>query len=89
MCEALRELMKPEFDAAIQQNTLAVTRDVTAAVTRDVTAAVTRDVTAAVTRDVKEMDIRTLAGNLMAENPLLNEEDALSRAKSLLSVGSC
>ena len=73
MCEALRELMKPEFDAVIQQNTLDVTRDVTAAVTRDVTAAATK----------------TIAGNLMAENPLLKEEDALSRARKLLSVGSC
>ena len=47
MCDALKELMRPEFEeelaAELKNNTDRVTRDVTNRVTRDVTQRVTQD----------------------------------------------
>ena len=58
MCDALKELMRPEFEeeleAELKNNTDRVTRDVTNRVTRDVTRRVTRDVTRRVTQDVTQ-----------------------------------
>ena len=74
MCDALKELMRPEFEeelaAELKNNTDRVTRDVTNRVTRDVTRRVTRDVTRRVTQDVTQR---------------VAQDTAVSNIKSLMS----
>ena len=74
MCDALKELMRPEFEeelaAELKNNTDRVTRDVTNRVTRDVTNRVTRDVTRRVTQDVTQR---------------VTQDTSVSNIKSLMS----
>ena len=68
MCDALKELMRPEFEeelaAELKNNTDRVTRDVTNRVTRDVTRRVTQDVTQRVTQDTSVSNIKSLMSRM-------------------------
>ena len=68
MCDALKELMRPEFEeelaAELKNNTDRVTRDVTNRVTRDVTRRVTQDVTQRVTQDTAVSNIKSLMSRM-------------------------
>ena len=68
MCDALKELMRPEFEeelaAELKHNTDRVTRDVTNRVTRDVTRRVTQDVTQRVTQDTSVSNIKSLMSRM-------------------------
>ena len=82
MCDALKELMRPEFEeelaAELKNNTDRVTRDVTNRVTRDVTNRVTRDVTNRVTRDVTRRVTQDVTQRV-------TQDTAVSNIKSLMS----
>ncbi|MCM1123045.1 MAG: hypothetical protein NC416_10710 [Eubacterium sp.] len=58
MCEALRELMAPEFEQAIEETEKRVTEEVTKKVTKEVTREVTKEVTEEVTKEVTEKGIK-------------------------------
>ena len=90
MCDALKELMRPEFEeelaAELKNNTDRVTRDVTNRVTRDVTNRVTRDVTNRVTRDVTRRVTQDVTQRVTQDvTQRVTQDTAVSNIKSLMS----
>ncbi len=83
MCDALKELMRPEFEeelaAELKNNTDRVTRDVTNRVTRDVTNRVTRDVTNRVTRDVTRRVTQDVTQRVTQDTSVSNIKSLMSR----------